>query len=196
MRKVKAFYAPDGVEEYFGFFSIKEDANFFYGYKMSKEPGTYSIILQHGTRKNPDDIYIICDYMCKISKSIRLNRMILDYDIYALRDLTDSLKMNVACKMPICKSAKRCKLNEHLTPEQFAARCNPELRSELRKLKEREAVAALVNDKDALKKISARIRQITYEMGYTEKASNNRHSTLLNCVKNTKAIQGGGCSHK
>ena len=98
MRKVKAFYAPDGVEEYFGFFSIKEDANFFYGYKMSKEPGTYSIILQHGTRKNPDDIYIICDYMCKISKSIRLNRMILDYDIYALRDLTDSLKMNVVCK--------------------------------------------------------------------------------------------------
>lgn len=163
MRKVKAFYAPDGVEEYFGFFSIKEDANFFYGYKMSKEPGTYSIILQHGTRKNPDDIYIICDYMCKISKSIRLNRMILDYDIYALRDLTDSLKMNVVCKMPICKSAKRCKLNEHLTPEQFAARCNPELRSELRKLKEREAVAALVNDKDALKKISARIRQITYD---------------------------------
>ena len=64
------------------------------------------------------------------------------------------------------------------------------------KLKEREAVAALVNDKDALKRISARIRQITYEMGYTEKASNNRHSTLLNCVKNTKAIQGGGCSHK
>lgn len=153
MRKVKAFYAPDGVEEYFGFFSIKEDANFFYGYKMSKEPGTYSIILQHGTRKNPDDIYIICDYMCKISKSIRLNRVILDYDIYALRDLTDSLKMNVACKIPICKSAKRCKLNEHLTPEQFAARCNPELHSELRKLKEREAVAALVNDKDALKNI-------------------------------------------
>lgn len=195
MRKVKAFYAPDGVEEYFGFFSIKEDANFFYGYKMSKEPGTYSIILQHGTRKNPDDIYIICDYMCKISKSIRLNRMILDYDIYALRDLANSLKMNVACKMPICKSAQQCK-NKHLTPEQFAARCNPELHSELRKLKEREAVAALVNDKDALKKISARIRQITYEMGYTEKASNNRHSTLLNCVKNTKAIQGGGCSHK
>lgn len=84
---------------------------------MSKEPGTYSIILHLGTREKPDDIYIICDYMCKISKSIRLNRMILDYDIYALRDLTDSLKMNVACKIPICKAAKRCKLNEHLTPE-------------------------------------------------------------------------------
>lgn len=96
MRKVKAFYAPDGVEEYFGFFSIKEDANFFYGYKMSKEPGTYSIILQHGTRKNPDDIYIICDYMCKISKSIRLNRMILDYDTH------------------LCRSPQRCESAHHL----------------------------------------------------------------------------------
>ena len=195
MDTLKVFHAPSDEERFIAFFCIEEDKKYFHGYLISKEKGNYSIKLNIGTNKNPEIVYIICDSIYSISKTIRLDRLFLNYSLNQLRDTASIIRAGGAKTR--CLDGRKFKLkNPVCNPQQLANRRNSRNHEQLHDLKQKEELAGINNDIQAKKRISQKIDSLTYSMGYQETASVREACSFAERVTNPKPLPGGSCTPK
>lgn len=176
-----------------GVFCVYETSKSFWGYKIERKPSRLSAKIYLG-KKHPKNIrYLNCDSIYEFPKTVRFTNLETRYKLKELRKVVLAFSAKAQGQRWI--EVDMCEIPDYdsCTKEQLENRKNPMYHKKLKDAIARRQLAAMVSDKDEVRKQEQIIEKIKKAMGYHDRVNNNQQQYMTK-VNNTKPYQGGGCS--